>query len=171
MFFVMFVCLFDYVFVTFISKYFYLLFVCFIHVFSLELVHGRSLRLVELMKEAFQAKGCKLGVFTSRQPLHESPPFLAVSSRQSLHDSSPFLTVSSHQPLHESSPILSVSSLQPFTSCHLPFSVKSCNFLALSSFRILDIILCNDVQIEWLKLIWKDNTEYYYNFHEGTFQK
>ena len=68
MIFVMFVCLFDYVFVTFISKYFYLLFVCFIHVFSLELVHGRSLKLVGLMKEDFQAKGCKLGVFTSRHP-------------------------------------------------------------------------------------------------------
>ena len=88
MIFVMFVCLFDYVFVTFISKCFYLLFVCFIHVFSLELVHGRSLKLVGLMKEAFQAKRCKLAVFTSRKPLHESSPFLAVSSRQPLHESS-----------------------------------------------------------------------------------
>ena len=70
MIFVMFVCLFDYVFVIFTSKCFYLLFVCFIHVFSLELVHGRSLKLVGLMKDAFQAKGCKLGVYTSRQPLH-----------------------------------------------------------------------------------------------------
>ena len=117
MIFVMFVCLFDYVFVTFISKCFYLLFVCFIHVFSLKLVHGRSLKLIGLMKEAFQAKGCKLGVFTSRQPLHESSPFLAVSSRQPLHESSPFI------------------------------SIKSCNFSSLSSFRILDIILSNDVQI------------------------
>ena len=117
MIFVMFVCLFDYVFVAFTSKCSYLLFVCFIHVFSLELVHGRSLGLVRLMKEAFQAKGCKLEVFTS------------------------------HQPLHESSPILSVSSRQPFTSRHLPFSVKSCNFSALSSFRILDIILATDIQI------------------------
>ena len=118
MIFVMFVCLFDYVFVTFISKCFYLLFVCFIHVFSLELAHGRSLKLVGLMKEAFQAKGCKLGVFTSRQPLHESSPFLAVSSRQPLHESSPFI------------------------------SIKSCNFLSLSNFRILDIILSTNVQIE-----------------------
>ena len=138
MIFVMFVCLFDYVFVTFIFKCFYLLFVCFIHDFSLELVHGRSLKLVGLMKEAFQAKGCKLGVFTSRQPLHESSPFLAVSSRQPLHESSPFI------------------------------SIKSCNFLSLSSFRILDIILSKDIQIECFKLIWKGNTEYY-NFHEGTF--
>ena len=134
----MFMCLFHYVFVIFTSKCFYLIYVCFIHVFSLELVHGRSLRLVGLMKEAFQAKWCKLGVFTSRQPLHES------------------------------SPILSVSSRQPFTSRHLPFSVKSCNFLSLSSFRILDIILSTDIQIEWFKLLWKDNTEYY-NFHEETF--
>ena len=103
MIFVMFVCLFDYVIVTFISKYFYLLFVCFIHVFSLELAHGRSLKLVGLMKEAFQAKGCKLGVFTSCQPLHKSSPFLTVSSLQPLHESSPFLAVSSRQPLHESS--------------------------------------------------------------------
>ena len=124
--------LFDYVFVTFTSKCFYLLFVCFIHVFSLELVHGRSLKLVGLMKEAFQAKGCKLGVFTSRQPFHESSPFFAVSSCQ---------------PLHESSPILVVSSRQPFTSCHLPFSVKSCNFSALSSFRILAITSFTDIQI------------------------
>ena len=144
MIFVMFVCLFDYVFVTFISKFFYLLFVYFIHVFSLELVHGRSLKLVELMKEAFQAKGCKLGVFMSRQPLHESSPFLAVSSRQPLHELSPFLAVSSRQPLHESSPFI---------------SIKSCNFSSLSSFRILDVILSTDVQIEWFKLLWKDNTE------------
>ena len=126
MIFVMFVCLFDYVFVTFISKCFYLLFVCFIHVFSLELVHGRSLKLIGLMKEAIQAKGCKLGVFTSRQPLHESSPFLVMSSRQPLHESSPFLAVSIRQPLHESSPFI---------------YIKSCNFLSLSSFRILDIIL------------------------------
>ena len=129
----MFVCLFEYVFVTFISKCFYLLFVCFIHVFSLELLHGRSLKLVGLMKEAFQAKGCKLGVFTSRQPLHESSPFLAVSIRQPLHELSPFLAVSSCQPLHESSPFI---------------SIKSCNFSSLSNFRILDIILSTDIQIE-----------------------
>ena len=114
----MFVCLFHYVFVIFTFKCFYLLFVCFIHVSSLELVHGRSLGLVGLMKEAFQAKGCKLGVFTSRQPRHESSPILAVSSRQ------------------------------PFTSRHLPFSVKSCNFSALSSFRILAITSYTDIQIE-----------------------
>ena len=133
MIFVMFVCLFDYVFVTFISKCFYLLFVCFIHVFSVKLVHGRSLKLIGLMKEAFQAKGCKLGVFTSRQPLHESSPFLAVSIRQPLHELSPFLAVLSRQPLHESSPFI---------------SIKSCNFSSLSSFCILDIILSTDVQIE-----------------------
>ena len=91
MIFIMFVCLFDFVFVIFTSKCFYLLFVCFIHVFSLELVHGRSLRLVGLMKEAFQAKGCKLRVFRSRQPLHKSSPIIAVSSRQTIHESSPFI--------------------------------------------------------------------------------
>ena len=85
------VCLFDYVFVAFTSKCFYLFFMYFIHVFSLELVHERSLKLVGLMKESFQAKECKLGVFTSHQPLHESSPFLAVSSHQSLHESSPFI--------------------------------------------------------------------------------
>ena len=72
MIFVMFVFLFDYIFVIFTSKCFYLLFVYFIHVFRLELVHGRSLKLVGLIKEAFQAKGCKLRVLTSRQPLHDS---------------------------------------------------------------------------------------------------
>ena len=87
MIFVMFVCLFDYVFVVFTSKCFYLLFVCFIYVFSLELVHGRSLGLVGLMKEAFQAKGCKLGVFTSRQHLHESSRILSVMTRHCLHES------------------------------------------------------------------------------------
>ena len=113
----MFVCLFDYVFVIFTFKCFYLIYVCFIHVFSFELVHGRSLRLFRLMKEAFQAKGCKLGVLMSRQPLHKS------------------------------SPILSVSSHQPFTSRHLPFSVKSCNFSVLSSFRILAITSSTDIQM------------------------
>ena len=142
----MFMCLFDYVFVTFISKCFYLLFVYFIHVFSLELVHGRSLKLVGLMKEAFQAKGCKLGVFTSRQPLHESSPFLAVSSRQPLHESSPFLAVSSRQPLHESSlldesstihessPFLAVSSRQAFPSHHLSFPVKELQLFSFWQF-------------------------------------
>ena len=148
MIFIMFECLFDYFFVTFISKYFYLLFVCFIHVFSLELVHGRSLKLVGLMKEAFQAKGCKLGVFTSRQPLHESSPFLAVSSHQPLHESSPFLAMSSRQHLHKSSPFLTVSSRQPLHESSPFISIKSCNFSSLSSFRILDIILSTNVQIE-----------------------
>ena len=77
----------DYVFVAFTSKCFYLLFVCFIHIFSLELVHGRSLGLVGLMKEAFQAKGCKLGVFTSRQHLHKSSRILSVTTRHCLHES------------------------------------------------------------------------------------
>ena len=83
MIFVMFVCLFDYVFVVFTSKCFYLLFVCFIHVLSLELEHGRSLGLVGLMKEAFQAKGCKLGVFTSRQGFFLSRLVTAFTSRDS----------------------------------------------------------------------------------------
>ena len=87
MIFVMFVCLFDYVFITFTYRCFYLVFVCLIHVFSLELVHGRSLGLVGLMKEAFQAKGCKLGVFTSRQHLHESSRILSVTTRYCLHES------------------------------------------------------------------------------------
>ena len=72
MIFVMFVCLFDYVFVTFTSKCFYLLFVCFIHVFSLELVHGRSLGLVRMKNEAFLVKGSKLEALTSRQSFHDS---------------------------------------------------------------------------------------------------
>ena len=72
MIFVMFVCLFDYVFVVFTSKCFYLLFVCFIHVFSLELVHGRRLGLVRMKNEAFQVKGSKLGIFTSRHLLDDS---------------------------------------------------------------------------------------------------
>ena len=148
MIFFMFVYLFNYVFVTFISKCFYLLFVCFIHVFSLKLVHGRSLKLVGLMKEAFQAKGCKLGVSTSRQPLHKSSPFLAVSSHQPLHESSPFLAVSSRQPLHESSPLLTVSSRQPLHESSPFISIKSYNFSSLSSFCILDIILSTDVDIK-----------------------
>ena len=102
-------------FLLFISKCFYLLFVCFIHVFSLELVHGRRLKLVGLMKEAFQAKGCKLGVFTSHQPLHESSPFLVVSSHQPLHESSPFFAVSSHPWLDESSPFIFCQQLQLFS--------------------------------------------------------
>ena len=132
MIFVMFVCLFDYVCFTFIYKCFYLLFVYFIHVFSLELVHGRSLKLVGLMKEAFQAKGCKLGVFTSHQPLHESSPFLVVSSHQPLHESSPFLAMSSRQHLHKSSPFLTVSSRQPLH--------ESSPFLAVSSRRHLSFL-------------------------------
>ena len=72
MIFVMFVCLFDYVFVTFTSKCFYFLFVCFIHVFRLELVHGRSLGLVRMKNEAFRVKGSKLEALTSHHSLHDS---------------------------------------------------------------------------------------------------
>ena len=74
MIFIMFMCLFDYVFVIFTYKCFYLIFVCFIHVFSLELVHGRGLRLVGLKKGAFQVKGSKLACFTSRACLSSREP-------------------------------------------------------------------------------------------------
>ena len=45
---------------------------------------------------------------------------------------------------------------------------KSHNFSDLSSFLVLGIISSTDVQIEWFKLLWKFNSEYY-NFHEETF--
>ena len=124
MIFVMFVCLFDYVFVICTSKYFYLIYVCFIHVFSLELVHGGSLGLVRMKNEAFQVKGSKLGIFTSRHPLTSRQPFMSRN------------------------PSLLYRVIHGLTSRHLSFSVKSCNFLSFSSFRILDIILSKNIQIE-----------------------
>ena len=45
---------------------------------------------------------------------------------------------------------------------------KSHNFSDLSSFLVLGIISSTDVQIEWFKLLWKVNSEYY-NFHEESF--
>ena len=44
---------------------------------------------------------------------------------------------------------------------NLAISSKSHNFSALSSFCILDIILSTNIQIDWFKLLWKDNSEYY----------
>ena len=140
---------------------------CFIHVFSLELVYERGLRLVGLKKGAFQVKGSKLACFTSRACFHESWTHLSVTSRPCL-------------PSHEStflSRVVNYSRVVNFPFCHESWTThesstfqnfKSHNFSDLSSFLVLGIISSTDVQIEWFKLLWKVNSEYY-NFHEETF--
>ena len=50
----------------------------------------------------------------------------------------------------------------------MPKISRVTNFLDLSSFLVLRITLSTDVRIEWFKLIWKDNSEYY-KVHEDTF--
>ena len=116
-----------------------MIFVCFIHVFSLELVYERGLRLVGLKKGAFQVKGSKLACFTSRPclPSHE-PTFLSRVVNYSRVVNFPFC--------HESSTTHESSTFQNF---------KSHNFSDLSSFLVLGIISSTDVQIKWFKLLWK----------------
>ena len=87
--------------------------------------------------------------FTRRQALH------------SLHESSV---------LAKSSPNVAVTSRQPLPSRQASWLFKELRFSALSSFRISVITSSKDVQMKWLKLIWKDNSETY-NFNEGIFQK
>ena len=126
-----------------------MLFVCFIHVFSLELVHVRGLRLVGLKKGAFQVKGSKLACFTSRACLSSrEPTFLSWVVNYSRVVNFPFC--------HDSWTTHESSTFQNF---------KSHNFSDLRSFLVLGIISSTDVQIEWFKLLWKVN----YNFHEENF--
>ena len=129
-----------------------MIFVCFIHVFSLELVHGRGLRLIGLKKGAFQVEGSKLACFTSRACLlSREPTFL--------------------------SRVVNYSRVVNFPICHNSWTThesstfqnfKSHNFSDLSSFLVLGIISSTEVQIKWFKLLWKFNSKYY-NFYEETF--
>ena len=113
---------------------------------------GTSFGLARMKIEASQAKGSKFGMFTTRQGVHESSTLPSITSRE------PFM---SRQHVKDS-------------FCHdssLPsrvVTVKSYNFSDLSSFIVLRITSSTDVWIEWLKFLWKDNSEYY-NFHEDTF--
>ena len=70
--------------------------------------------------------------------------------------------------MHESSTLLSVMSREPFTSRQQAKDFKSHKFSDLSSFLVLRITLSTNVRIEWFKLLWKDNSEYY-KFYEDTF--
>ena len=120
--------------------------------FSFDKCLERVLDLLEWRLKLLKPKGESLEcsrvvkVFTSRPP-------------SSCHDSSK---------LHESSTLLSVTSREPFTSRQHAKDFKSHNFSDLSNFLVLRITLSIDVQIEWFKLLWKDNSEYY-KFHEDTF--
>ena len=131
-----------------------MIFVCFIHVFSLELVYERGLRLVGLKKEAFQVKGSKLACFTSRACFHESWTHLFVMSHPCLP---------SHEPTFLSR-VVNYSRVMNFPFCHDSWTThesstfqnfKSHNFLDLSIFLVLGIISSTDVQIKWFKLLWK----------------
>ena len=99
--------------------------------------------------------------------LVESWTYLSVTSRACL---------SSHEPTFLSW-VVNYSRVVNFPFCHDSWTThdsstfqnfKSHNFSDLSSFLVLGIISSTYVQIEWFKLLWKFNSEYY-NFHEETF--
>ena len=79
-----------------------------------------------------------------------------------------FGLVRRREELHESSIFLSVTTRQGFMSRQQFKDAKCHNFSNLGNFLVLGITLSKDVQIEWFKLMWKANSEYY-NFHEETF--
>ena len=128
---------------------------------------GTSFGLARMKIEASQAKGRKFAMFTSRQGCTSHPPSLLsrlvkaarVVNLAFCHES---------WTMHESSTLPSVMRREPFTSRQHANDFKSHNFLDLSSFLILRITSSTDVRIEWFKLLWKDNSEYY-NFNEDTF--
>ena len=109
-----------------------------------------SFGLVRMNIEASQAKGSKFGMFTSHQGVHESSTFPSVTTHQSCTSRQPcFLSrVVNHSRV-----------------VNMPKISKSHNFSDLSSFLVLGIISSTDIQIEWFKLLWKENSEYY-KFHE-----
>ena len=154
----MFVRLFCYEVVILFLSVFYLLFVCFIHVFSLDKCLERVLDLLEWRLKLLKLKGASLEcsrvvkVFTSRPPSLLSRLVKAawVINLDFCHEL---------WTMHESSTLPSVMSREPFTSRQHAKDFKSHKFLDLSNCFVLRITLSTDVQIEWFKLIWKDNSE------------
>ena len=125
-------------------------------------MHERSFGLDKIKSEALWIKGSKYGELSSRQAITESSPRLAVTSRQSLH------SLHESSILVESSPNVAVMSRQPLPSRQASWLFKELRFSPLSSFRISIITSSTDVQIQWFKMLWKDNSENY-NFHERNF--
>ena len=133
-------------------------------------MHKRSFGLDKMKSEALWIKGSKYGELPSRQAIAESSPRLAVTSHQwssrvvndlhSLHESSI---------LAESSPNVAVTSRQSLPSRQASWLFRKLRFSALNSFRISVIISSTNVQMQWFKLLWKDNSDIY-NFNEETFQ-
>ena len=132
-------------------------------------MHERSFGLDKMKSEALWIKGSKYGELPSRQAIAKSSPRLAVTSRQwPSRVIKPFTAFKSHQIPAESSPNVAVTSRQPLPSRQASWLFKELRFSALSSFRISVITSCTDVQMQWFKMLWKDNSEKY-KFNEGIF--
>ena len=134
-------------------------------------MHERSFGLDKMKSEALWIKGSKYRELLSRQAIAESSPRLAITSHQwPSWVIKPFTAFTSRQDISESSSNVAVTSRQLLPSRQASWLFKELRFSALSSFRISIITSSTDVQMQWFKLLWKDNSETY-NFHEGTFQK
>ena len=146
----------------FISKCLYWLFVCFIHVFSFNWCMRGVLDLIKWRVKLCQSKEASKESFQVVKPLP--------SCHQDLLSRvvKPFTAFISHQAITESSPNVAVTSRQLLPSRQASWLFKELWFSAFSSFRISVITSSTNVQMQWFKMIWKDNSENY-NFYEGTF--
>ena len=142
----------------------YWLFVCFIHVFSFNWCMRGVLDLIKWRVKLCESKEASMESCRVVKPLpsrHRDLLSRVVNDLHSLHESSI---------LAESSPNVAVTSRQSLPSRQASWLFRKLRFSALNSFRISVITSSNDVQMQWLKFLWKDNSETY-NFHEGNFQK
>ena len=151
--FIIFLFVFDYaIIIFFISKCLYWLFVCFIHVFSFNWCMRGVLDLIKWRVKLCQSKEASKKSCRVIKPLPSRHWDLLSRVVNDLHS------------LHESSPNVAVTSRQA------SWLFKELRFSALSSFRVSVITSSTDVQMQWFKLLWKDNSETY-KFYEETFQK
>ena len=103
---------------------------------------------LQVIRTSWRAKGVIFGQLksvTSHHQVHE----LWQSALEHCHESAPASRVMTERSCHE----LALASRVA--------TARSCNFSILSSFLVLGITLPIEVQIKWIKLLWKVNTEYF----------
>ena len=154
--FIIFLCVFDYAIVIFfIFKCLYWFFVCFIHVFSFNWCMRGVLDLIKWRVKLCQSKEA------SKESCRVVKPLPSRHRDLLSRVIKPFTAFTSRQAIAESSPNVAVTSRQLLPSRQASWLFKELLFSALSSFRISVITSSTDVQMQWLKMIWKDNSETY----------
>ena len=161
----------------------YWLFVCFIHVFSFNWCMRGVLDLIKWRVKLCESKKASMESCRVVKPLPSHHRDLLSRVVNDLHESSspsqpsrvvnPCRVVTEcccneSSAIAESSSNFAVTSRQPLPSRQASWLFKELRFSALSSFCISVINSSTDVQMQWFKLLWKDNSETY-NFHEETF--